>query len=137
MTDEVAALVLRDNYRQNRALDNATAQATEMEDVHARFMRALEQQRAPRPRRSSASPTTRQLADRRNAGLGLTVPELAVLLAYAKITLEEELLASPAARRPRLHARARARFPTAVRERFLDRIRNAHAAPRDHRRPRS
>ena len=35
MTDEVAALVLRDNYRQNRALDNAKAQAPEMEDVHA------------------------------------------------------------------------------------------------------
>jgi len=37
MTDEVAALVLRDNYRQNRALDNAKAQASEMEDVHARL----------------------------------------------------------------------------------------------------
>ncbi len=44
MTDEVAALVLRDNYRQNRALANARAQAASMEDVHARFIRALEQQ---------------------------------------------------------------------------------------------
>ena len=36
-------LVLRDNYRQNRALANARAQAASMEDVHARFIRALEQ----------------------------------------------------------------------------------------------
>ena len=42
MTDEVAALVLRDNYRQNRALDNARAQAVEMEEVHGRYIRALE-----------------------------------------------------------------------------------------------
>ena len=72
MTDEVAALVLRDNYRQNRALDNAQAQAAEMEDVHARFIRALEQPahldraverlpddetaRRPPQRRASASP---------------------------------------------------------------------------------
>ena len=56
-------------------------------------------------------PDDETLTSRRNAGLGLTVPELAVLLAYAKITLEEELLASPAPRRRRLHGRAGALLP--------------------------
>ena len=42
MTDEVGTLVLRDNYRQNRALDNAREQSAIMEEVHARFMRSLE-----------------------------------------------------------------------------------------------
>ena len=101
--------MLRDNYRQNRALDNADAQAVEMEEVHARFMRALEAAGAPRPRGRAAARPTRQLADRHNAGLGLTVPELAVLLAYAKITLEEELLASQLPDDPDFVARARAR----------------------------
>ena len=97
MTDEVAALVLRDNYRQNRALDNAKAQAPEMEDVHARFMRTLEQQKHL-DRAVERLPDDETLTNRRNAGLGLTVPELAVLLAYAKIALEEELLACPSSR---------------------------------------
>src|SRR6185436_3643581 len=75
MTDEVAALVLRDNYRQNRALDNAKAQAPEMEDVHARFMRGLEQQKDLN-RAVERLPDDEVLALRRNAELGLTVPEL-------------------------------------------------------------
>ena len=68
-------------------------------------------------------PDDETLTNRRNAGLGLTVPELAVLLAYAKITLEEELLASRPPRRPPTSPPSSSRyFPTALRERFLDRI---------------
>ncbi|HTK15874.1 MAG TPA: NAD-glutamate dehydrogenase [Acidimicrobiia bacterium] len=121
MTDEVAALVLRDNYRQTRALDNAKAQAPEMEEVHARFMRALEQQKHL-DRAVERLPDDETLAARRNAGLGLTVPELAVLVAYAKITLEEELLASPLPEDEDFANDLVRYFPTALRERFADRI---------------
>src|SRR5262249_52874663 len=93
MTDDVAAHVLRDNYRQNRALANARAQAGAMEDVHARFIRALEQSGAL-DRTVERLPDDATLTDRANQGIGLTVPELAVLLAYAKIDLEDDLLAS-------------------------------------------
>jgi len=122
MTEEVAALVLRDNYRQNRALDNAKAQAPEMEDVHARLMRTLEQQHHL-DRAVERLPDDETLANRRNAGLGLTVPELAVLLAYAKITLEEELLAGPVPDDADFTAELARYFPTPLRERFLDRLR--------------
>ena len=122
MTDEVAALVLRDNYRQNRALDNAKAQAPEMEEVHARFMRTLEQQKHL-DRAVERLPDDETLAARRNAGLGLTVPELAVLLAYAKITLEEELLASPLPDDDDFVTELVRYFPTPLRERFAARIR--------------
>ncbi|MDQ1479144.1 MAG: glutamate dehydrogenase, partial [Actinomycetota bacterium] len=121
MTDEVAALVLRDNYRQTRALDNAKAQAPEMEEVHARFMRALEQQKHL-DRAVERLPDDETLAARRNAGLGLTVPELAVLVAYAKITLEEELLASPLPDDEDFVSDLVRYFPTALRERFAERI---------------
>src|SRR6185503_14372771 len=94
MTDEIAALVLRDNYRQNRALDNAKARAPEMEDVHARFMRTLEQQKHL-DRAVERLPDDETLAGRRNAGLGLTVPDLAELVRY---------------------------FPAPLRERFVDRL---------------
>ena len=122
MTDEIAALVLRDNYRQNRALDNGRAQATAMEGVHARFMHALETS-AHLNRDVERLPTDEQLADRHNAGLGLTAPELAVLLAYAKIALEEELLASDLPDDPDFILELVRSFPSAVRERFLERIR--------------
>ena len=122
MTDEVAALVLRDNYRQNRALDNAKAQAPEMEDVHARFMRTLEQQKHL-DRAVEHLPDDETLASRRNAGLGLTGPELAVLLAYAKITLEEQLLASPLPDDSDFVAELVRYFPTPLRQRFTQRIR--------------
>ena len=44
MTDEVAALVLRDNYQQSQAISVAAEQAAEEHDRLARFMRALERQ---------------------------------------------------------------------------------------------
>ncbi|MGO9877218.1 MAG: NAD-glutamate dehydrogenase domain-containing protein [Acidimicrobiia bacterium] len=122
MTDEVATLVLRDNYRQNRALDNAKAQAPEMEDVHARFMRMLEQ-RKHLNRAVERLPDDETLTNRRSSGLGLTVPELAVLLAYAKIALEEELLAGPVPDDADVMAELVRYFPLPLRERFLDRLR--------------
>jgi glutamate dehydrogenase len=121
MTDEVAALVLRDNYRQNRALDNGNAQAPEMEDVHARFLRSLEQQRHL-DRAVERLPDDELLTTRRNAGLGLTVPELAVLLAYAKIALQEELLEGAVPDDADFTAELVRYFPTPLPERFLDQL---------------
>ncbi|HEV7525834.1 MAG TPA: NAD-glutamate dehydrogenase domain-containing protein, partial [Acidimicrobiia bacterium] len=129
MTDEVAALVLRDNYRQNRALDNGRAQAGVMEGVHVRFMHSLEGV-GHLNRDVERLPSDEQLADRHNAGLGLTAPELAVLLAYAKIALEEELLASELPDDGDFVPELVRAFPSAVRERFLERIR-AHTLRRE------
>src|SRR3546814_1824214 len=42
MTDEVAELVLRDNYLQTQALSVSMAEAPELLDQQARFMRTLE-----------------------------------------------------------------------------------------------
>ncbi|GIU87489.1 MAG: NAD-glutamate dehydrogenase [Acidimicrobiia bacterium] len=117
MTDEVAELVLRDNYRQNRALANAQAQAAAMEDVHARFIRALEQA-GDLDRAVERLPSDEALAERHNAGLGLTQPELAVLLAYAKITLEDEILASGLPDDPDFAGVLADYFPRPVRERY-------------------
>jgi glutamate dehydrogenase len=129
MTDEVAALVLRDNYRQNRALDNGRSQASEMEGVHVRFIHALEA-RAHLDRDVERLPSDDQLNERHNAGIGLTSPELAVLLAYAKISLEEELLASDLPDDDDFVPELVRAFPSAVRGPFLERIR-AHTLRRE------
>jgi glutamate dehydrogenase len=117
MTDEVAALVLRDNYRQNRALANAFAQAAEMEDVHSRFMRRLEDA-GDLDREVEHLPGDEVLAERRAAGRGLTVPELAVLLAYAKIDVEQALTASSVPDDADFLPELERYFPSAIRERF-------------------
>jgi glutamate dehydrogenase len=93
MTDEVGRLVLRDNYLQTQALSLTEAQAPALLGQHARFMRGLE--RAGRLNRAvEFLPGTSEIARREAAGQGLTRPELAVLLAYAKTTLNDELLPS-------------------------------------------
>ena len=55
MTDEVAELVLRDNYEQNLALANAVAHAPSLLHVHEDWMRQLERDGRPRPRARGAA----------------------------------------------------------------------------------
>src|SRR6185369_14854661 len=90
MTDEVAALVLRDNYEQAAALGNAVAQTRSLLPVHRRLISELER-KGRLDRSIEFMPTDDELAVRSEAGTGLTSPEFAVLLAYVKIDLEHDI----------------------------------------------
>ena len=121
MTDEVAELVLADNAAQTRALYNARAQANAMLDVHLRFLAALE--RGGRLNRAlEFLPTDEELTERATVGGGLVLPELAVLLAYSKLWICDELLASDLPDDPFLSAELVGYFPSAIRERYADRL---------------
>jgi glutamate dehydrogenase len=117
MTDEVGALVLADNYRQNRALGNARVQAGAMADVHARYLRALEQA-GELDRAIEDLPDDEELSRRVGAGVGLSGPELAVLLAYTKITMAADVIASDLPDDPDLHDELEAYFPAPLRAEF-------------------
>jgi glutamate dehydrogenase len=117
MTDEVADLVLRDNYAQNVALGIARMQAGPMIDVHARYLRALEQEGLI-DRSLEFLPTEKQFAERESGGRGLTTPEFAVLLAYTKTTNVAELLGSDLPEDSYLRPDLAGYFPAALRERF-------------------
>ena len=117
MSDEVAHLVLRNNYEQNRALANARAQAESMIDVHARYIRSLEAEDLI-DRTLEFLPTERQLAERQASGVGLTTPEFAVLLAYTKTTNVREILASDLPDDPFVADEIARYFPTPLRDRF-------------------
>ncbi len=121
MTDEIADLVLADNYAQNVALASSVAQAPQLLHVHARYMRALTSE-GHLNRDLEFLPRERVIQERRSAGQGLTQPELAVLLAYTKIVLNEDLLASDLLADPYLEADLFSYFPSAVRERLHDLI---------------
>jgi glutamate dehydrogenase len=121
MTDEVAALVLRDNYEQANALGTARAQAHSLLPVHRRMLTAMEKS-GQLNRELEALPTDKELAARHEAGDGLTPPEFAVLLAYVKIGLEREVLADPLVDEPWTTDVLAGYFPTPLRERFAARM---------------
>ncbi len=121
MTDEVAALVLADNIDQNQALVNAITLAPAMIDVHARYLAYLERE-ARLDRALEALPDTDTLVERKAQGAGLTVPELAVVLAYTKLHLTEQLLAERQTGDVAFTSALEAYFPTAIREQFASSV---------------
>jgi glutamate dehydrogenase len=129
MTDEVAGLVLRDNYEQNLALANAVAHAPSLLHVHEDFMRRLEQA-GTLDREIEGLPSRREVRRRLELDRGLTPPELAVLMAWTKIVLAEELLAGDLPDDPYLDLDLKAYFPTPMRQRFEAQI-GAHPLRRE------
>ena len=93
MTDEVADLVLRNNYLQTLAISLSKRQNTESAGFQRRLMEVLE----PRglDREIEDLPTNAALDERVATGEGLTRPEIGVLLAYAKLILFDDILESP------------------------------------------
>jgi glutamate dehydrogenase len=122
MTDEVAALVLRDNYEQNLALANAAAHAPSLLHVHEEWMRTLEAEGVLN-RELESLPSSRQVRRRLERGEALTVPELCVLLSWTKIVLANELIASDLPDDPYLDVDLVAYFPQQIREGFSKQIR--------------
>jgi glutamate dehydrogenase len=80
-------LVLADNIAQNRVLGTGLAEAPGMVALHSRYLDALEA-----AGRLEALPDAAELRARRVAGVGLTIPELAVLMAHTKLWITDQLL---------------------------------------------
>ncbi|MGU3495521.1 NAD-glutamate dehydrogenase [Xanthobacteraceae bacterium A53D] len=117
MTSDVAALVLRNNYLQPLALSLAERRGTEDLAFQQRMMQVLEA-RGELDRAVEYLPSDSEIGDRRSRGESLTRPELAVLLAYAKLSLYAELLASDVPDDAYLADELEDYFPKALRERF-------------------
>ena len=117
MTDDVAALVLRDNYFQTQVLSVTRRIAARLLDAQGRFMQHLE--KAGRLNRAiEYLPDADAIAKRRAQGEGLTSPEAAVLLAYSKMWLYDELVASKLPDDSWIATALDRYFPPALSERF-------------------
>ena len=113
MTGEVAAHVLQHNHDQTLALSLLEQTAAAEIDHHAGFIADLVA--AGRLDRAvEGLPTAAQFAELKKAGKGLTRPELAVLLAYGKLELSAELVASAAPDDPYFAGALETYFPTAL-----------------------
>jgi glutamate dehydrogenase len=117
MTDEVGALVLWDNYRQNQAITLMEHQSVSRIGSMAHFIRTLEAE-GTLDRQVENLPTDAELTERKSRGLGLTRPELAVLLSYDKIRLFQQLLDSDVPEDPYLSRELMRYFPVPLHEKY-------------------
>ncbi|WP_432259855.1 NAD-glutamate dehydrogenase [Cupriavidus sp. TMH.W2] len=117
MTDEVGLLVLQDNYYQTQALSVAGRGSAALLDGEARLVRWLE--RAGRLNRAlEFLPSDEEIAERKLASEGLTSPERAVLLAYSKMWLYDELLGSDVPEDALVSGLLSDYFPVPLRQRY-------------------
>jgi glutamate dehydrogenase len=93
LTDDIARFVLRDNYVQSAAISLLMQNSAQRLDDHAELMRMLEREGLLN-RGIEYLPDEDALKERRTRGIGLTRPEIAVLIAYSKISLYDAVLKS-------------------------------------------
>ncbi len=119
MTDEVGLLVLEDNYQQNVILEQSRFKAVEMLRVHQRLMHNLESIGLLN-RAVEYLPTDSQIDSLHLQKLGLTSPELSVLMAYVKIDLTSAFTEDAVVDEDWCIPVLTNYFPTALRERYPD-----------------
>ncbi|MFB2552946.1 NAD-glutamate dehydrogenase [Ensifer soli] len=93
MTEEVAALVLANNYRQSLAISLTEMDGRANRTALARLMTRLETE-GRLNRRVETLPNDLALSERYQAGRPLTRPEIGVLLSYGKLALFDDLIRS-------------------------------------------
>jgi glutamate dehydrogenase len=117
MTDDVARLVLRDNYLQSQAISVLQSTAAERLGEHAHFIRSLERD-GLLDRALEFLPSAEDIEDRRRAGQGLTRPELAIMVSYAKIALTTQLSQSDVPEDPYLSQELDRYFPARLTKKY-------------------
>lgn len=121
MTDDVARLVLRNNYQQTLAISLAERKGADAVGFAIRLMRHLEAQ-GRLDRGVEFLPADAELAQRASTNEGLTRPEISVLVAYAKLALHDDLLASDVPDDPYLGRELTRYFPGPLSERFPEAV---------------
>ena len=119
MTDDVAALVLQDNYRQTQILAMNQLDPAGFLPAHVDLIRFLEQHGGLN-RRLEFLPSDAEISNRVVAKQGLTNPEVAVLLSYSKMHCQDELLASDVPDDEHFVPVLVHYFPEALQQRYLD-----------------
>ncbi len=118
MTVEVAELVLRDNYMQTQMLSLEASVALQSTDILRRYMNDLEKSGRLK-RKLEFLPDDKVLLERAANGKSLTRPEIAILLAYCKMYLKQDILASDLPEDPYFTKYLVLAFPKPLRKKYL------------------
>jgi len=119
MTEEVERLVLLDNYRQNQAISLMERMSVARLGAKEHFIRVLESE-ALLDRQLEFLPSDEEFRERKARGLGLTRPELSILLSYSKIVTFQKLLNSDVPEDPHLSKELQRYFPEPLRVRYAE-----------------
>ena len=117
MTDNVAQLVLKNTYRQTQAISIAETESFSRSAEYRRFMSGLESQKRL-SRRLEFLPADDVLLERQTHNKGLTRPELAILISYAKAVLKEDLAITDIADDNYMAASIEGAFPQKITQLF-------------------
>lgn len=117
MTDQVAELVLRNNYLQSLAISLTQAKGAGNREELSRLMDYLEGL-GRLNRKVETLPDATAVAERYVSGKGLSRPEIGVLLSYAKIVLFDQLVESDLPDDPYCETILSTYFPAGMRQRF-------------------
>lgn len=129
MTDEVADLVLRNNYQQTQAISLMGVNGHKKLPNYIKFIHHMEKTYGLN-RDLEALPNDEEFEKRRQEGRGLNRPELSIVQAYAKIFLTKELLATDIPDQEILNDRLFNYFPEPLREKYKQEI-SAHRLKRE------
>ncbi|HHN72482.1 MAG TPA: NAD-glutamate dehydrogenase, partial [Thermopetrobacter sp.] len=121
MEDEVAALVLRNNYLQTLCISMSIARGERETGDLVRLMQSLEK-RGALDRRLEDLPADAVVEERAARGRGFTRPEVAVLMSFAKIVLFDDLLACGVVDDAWFERELFGYFPARMHARFADEI---------------
>lgn len=117
MTNEVAALVLRDNFSHTRAISLTVSQGLRAFELHSRYINELERI-GKLDRGIEFIPEEKILIERKLLGMGIPKPTVAVLLCYSKTILKEQILATNVPEDTYLKSLLVSYFPKPLQERF-------------------
>ncbi|MCP4048090.1 MAG: NAD-glutamate dehydrogenase [Gammaproteobacteria bacterium] len=117
MTDEIADLVLRNNYLQTQTISMMEVLTGARLGAKQHFITVLENE-GILDRDLEQLPHDEELTRRRGSGLGLYRPELSVLLSYSKIMLYRQLLDSDVPEDSWLSEELRSYFPKPIQEKY-------------------
>lgn len=121
MTDEVAALVLRENYLQTRAISLLTSQSIRSVELHCRYINELERT-GKIDRALEYLPNEKAIMENKLNGIGLASPGICVLLCYSKIILKESILASEVPEDPYLKQYLISAFPRPLQHHYSEQM---------------
>ncbi|MDR3300738.1 MAG: NAD-glutamate dehydrogenase [Candidatus Accumulibacter sp.] len=121
VTEDVGRRVLVDNYQQTQAVSLEAAYGKELLNAHGQLMRSFEAN-GSLDRAVEFLPDEKHLIERAQMGRGLTAPEIAVLMAYSKIVLKQELLKTQLPDTPIFQKLLMNYFPEAIAQKCAEQI---------------
>ena len=117
MTDEVAELVLLDNYDQTLMLSLEASVAQQTMDLFRQYINDLEKSERL-DRKLEFLPEDKNLLERKVNDKPLTRPEIAVILAYCKMYLKQDILSSTIPEDPYFDKYLLTAFPKPLRDKY-------------------